>query len=72
MKKEIFLFFFFKSLLIKSYLCYFGIQTVEMEIDGDEYIGLPFVLHSDGYWIKNSGSDFYVDFSDGPAKPKKV
>ncbi|XP_078431016.1 pyruvate phosphate dikinase, PEP/pyruvate binding domain-containing protein [Wolffia australiana] len=46
-------------------------QTVEIAIEGDEYVGLPFVLHSDGYWMKNSGSDFYVDFSQSSVKLKK-
>lgn len=50
----------------------FWLQTVEIEIDGDDYVGVPFVLVSDGYWIKNNDSNFYVDFRAGSLKPKKV
>ncbi|CAA6665517.1 unnamed protein product [Spirodela intermedia] len=46
-------------------------QAVEIEIDGDDYVGVPFVLVSDGYWIKNNDSNFYVDFRGGSLKPKK-
>ncbi|KAK9675652.1 hypothetical protein RND81_11G021500 [Saponaria officinalis] len=43
-------------------------QSVEIEIEGDDYVGMPFVLVSDGNWIKDNGSDFYVDIG---LKPKK-
>ncbi|XP_010553614.1 PREDICTED: alpha-glucan water dikinase, chloroplastic [Tarenaya hassleriana] len=38
------------------------VQTLELEIDGDSYKGMPFVLNVGEQWIKNNGSDFYVDF----------
>lgn len=37
------------------------IQSVEIEIEGDDFIGMPFVLVSAGNWIKDKGSDFYVE-----------
>ncbi|KAG2256802.1 hypothetical protein Bca52824_076096 [Brassica carinata] len=40
-----------------------SVQTFELEIEGDSYKGMPFVLKAGERWIKNSGSDFYVDFS---------
>ncbi|XAR65093.1 Alpha-glucan, water dikinase [Bertholletia excelsa] len=39
------------------------VQSLEIEIDDDSYIGMPFVLLSGQNWIKNNGSDFYVQFS---------
>ncbi|GLT86487.1 hypothetical protein SLE2022_046260 [Rubroshorea leprosula] len=39
------------------------VQYTVLEIDGDSYTGMPFVLLSGGKWIKNNGSDFYVEFS---------
>lgn len=46
-------------------------QNVEIEIGGD-YQGMLFVLYSDGAWIKNNGSDFYVEFSSDSSKKIKV
>ncbi|CAG7899970.1 unnamed protein product [Brassica rapa] len=40
-----------------------SVQTFEVEIEGDSYKGMPFVLKAGERWIKNSGSDFYVDFA---------
>lgn len=37
------------------------IQSVEIQIEGDDFVGMPFVLVSAGNWIKDNGSDFYVD-----------
>ena len=45
------------------------IQSVEIDIEGDGFTGMPFVLVSAGNWIKDKGSDFYVDLS---ARSKKV
>lgn len=33
---------------------------------------MPFVLVSGGNWIKNKGSDFYIEFSVGPKPVQKV
>nr|CAB3503384.1 unnamed protein product [Digitaria exilis] len=38
-------------------------QVVEIELDDGGYKGMPFVLRSGETWIKNNGSDFYLDFS---------
>ncbi|KAH7515688.1 hypothetical protein FEM48_Zijuj10G0053100 [Ziziphus jujuba var. spinosa] len=45
------------------------VQSLEIEIEEDSFRGMPFVLHSAGNWIKNKGSDFYIDFV---AKSKQV
>ncbi|CAH8338830.1 unnamed protein product [Eruca vesicaria subsp. sativa] len=39
------------------------VQIFEVEIEGESYKGMPFVLKAGERWIKNSGSDFYVDFA---------
>jgi len=38
-------------------------QVVEIELHDGGYKGMPFVLLSGETWIKNNGSDFYLDFS---------
>ncbi|WVZ77602.1 hypothetical protein U9M48_025453 [Paspalum notatum var. saurae] len=38
-------------------------QVVEIELDDGGYKGIPFVLRSGETWIKNNGSDFYLDLS---------
>ncbi|KAI3816782.1 hypothetical protein L1987_16486 [Smallanthus sonchifolius] len=45
------------------------IQLLEIEI-GEGFVGMPFVLFSGNKWIKNNGSDFYVEFT-GPKKATK-
>ncbi|KAF3431222.1 hypothetical protein FNV43_RR25952 [Rhamnella rubrinervis] len=45
------------------------VQSLEIEIGEDSFKGMPFVLQSAGKWIKNKGSDFYIDFAE---KPKQV
>lgn len=45
---------------------------MELELEEGSFIGMPFVLRSDGKWIKDSGSDFYVDFGDGFRQAQKV
>lgn len=39
------------------------VQLVEIEIEGDDFIGMPFVLVSAGNWIKDKGSDFFVELA---------
>ncbi|KAL0732618.1 hypothetical protein Bca4012_008827 [Brassica carinata] len=39
------------------------VQTFELEIEGESYKGMPFVLNVGERWIKNNDSDFYVDFA---------
>lgn len=50
----------------------FQVQAIEIEIDGGDYNGMPFVLLSDGKWMKNNGSDFYIDFGSETTKSWKV
>ncbi|KAJ4960809.1 hypothetical protein NE237_020719 [Protea cynaroides] len=44
------------------------VQSLEIEIGEESFAGMPFVLLSGGNWIKNNGSDFYIDFSVGSKK----
>ncbi|XP_038994051.1 alpha-glucan water dikinase, chloroplastic-like [Hibiscus syriacus] len=39
------------------------VQCIEMEVEDGNFKGMPFVLLSGGNWIKDNGSDFYVEFS---------
>ncbi|KAJ4895586.1 hypothetical protein Rs2_22380 [Raphanus sativus] len=39
------------------------VQTFELEIEGESYKGMPFVLNVGERWLKNKDSDFYVDFA---------
>ncbi|KAL1565640.1 alpha-glucan, water dikinase [Salvia divinorum] len=47
------------------------IQSLEIEVEDENFVGMPFVLLCGGNWIKNSGSDFYVEFKTRPAKVQK-
>jgi alpha-glucan,water dikinase len=47
-------------------------KVLEIELDDDSYKGMPFVLRSNQTWIKNSTSDFYLDFSRRAAKSSEV
>ncbi|XP_055810349.1 alpha-glucan water dikinase, chloroplastic isoform X2 [Solanum dulcamara] len=38
------------------------VQSLDIVIEDDNFVGMPFVLLSGEKWIKNQGSDFYVDF----------
>ncbi|KAF5741084.1 alpha-glucan water dikinase chloroplastic [Tripterygium wilfordii] len=49
----------------------YQVQTFELEIEGESFVGMPFVLLSDGKWIKNKGSDFYVEFEQRPKQVSK-
>lgn len=60
---------FWPSLIVPLY---FQVQHVEVEIEDDSFIGMPFVLVSGGNWIKNNGSDFFIEFSAGTKKVQKV
>ncbi|KAL3819264.1 hypothetical protein ACJIZ3_005169 [Penstemon smallii] len=41
------------------------VQSLEIKIQDEDFVGMPFVLLSGGNWMKNSGSDFYVEFNTG-------
>jgi alpha-glucan,water dikinase len=47
-------------------------KVLEIELDDDSYKGMPFVLRSNQTWIKNSTSDFYLDFSRRAVKSSEV
>ncbi|KAL6983727.1 alpha-glucan, water dikinase [Sarracenia purpurea var. burkii] len=49
----------------------YKVQSLEIEIADDNYMGMPFVLLSGGKWIKNDGSDFYVEIGVGSKQPPK-
>ncbi|KAJ6988923.1 alpha-glucan water dikinase [Populus alba x Populus x berolinensis] len=49
----------------------YQVQSFEMEIEKDTFIGMPFVLLSNGRWIKNNGSDFYIEFGRGSKHVQK-
>lgn len=37
-----------------------------------DFSGMPFVIHSNGHWIKNDGLDFYVELVSEVIKERKV
>ncbi|XP_038892070.1 alpha-glucan water dikinase, chloroplastic [Benincasa hispida] len=48
------------------------VQYLEILIEEEGFVGMPFVLQSSGNWIKNKGSsDFYVAFAIQPKKVRK-
>ncbi|KAG6497515.1 hypothetical protein ZIOFF_045416 [Zingiber officinale] len=47
--------------------------AIQIEIDGGDYAGIPFVLRSDdNKWINNSGLDFYIELGNGSIKSRKA
>ncbi|XP_027348742.1 alpha-glucan water dikinase, chloroplastic [Abrus precatorius] len=40
----------------------YEVQSLDIEVDDDSFKGMPFVILSDGEWIKNNGSNFYIEF----------
>lgn len=50
----------------------FQVQSLDIVIEDDNFVGMPFVLLSGEKWIKNQGSDFYVDFSVASKPALKV
>lgn len=57
---------------IISSLYYSQVQSLEITIEDESFVGMPFVLLSGGNWIKNSGSDFYVELNSGSMEVQKV
>ncbi|XP_052204850.1 alpha-glucan water dikinase, chloroplastic [Diospyros lotus] len=49
----------------------YTVQCLEIEIEDDSFVGMPFVLLSGGKWLKKNGSDFYVDFGIEPQQAPK-
>lgn len=50
----------------------FQVQSLDIVIEDDNFVGMPFVLLSGEKWIKNQGSDFYVDFGAASKPALKV
>jgi len=44
---------------------------LDIEVDDDTFKGIPFVILSEGKWIKNNGSNFYIEFA-GKKQIRKV
>ncbi|RAL51823.1 hypothetical protein DM860_010541 [Cuscuta australis] len=44
------------------------VQYLEIKIEDENFVGMPFVLLCGEKWIKSNGSDFYVDFSTQPVR----
>jgi len=44
---------------------------LDIEVDDDTFKGIPFVILSEGKWIKNNGSNFYIGFA-GKTQIRKV
>ncbi|CAL0330850.1 unnamed protein product [Lupinus luteus] len=40
----------------------YEVQTLDIEVEDDTFKGIPFVILSGGKWIKNNGSNFYIEF----------
>ncbi|CAN1187423.1 Alpha-glucan water dikinase, chloroplastic [Linum perenne] len=49
----------------------YQVQSFQIEIEDDSFVGMPFVLLSNGNWIKNKGSDFYVEFAGATKQVQK-
>lgn len=47
------------------------VQHLEVEIEEDSFRGMPFIIQSAGKWIKNNGSDFYVNFAARSSQARK-
>nr|GMD95460.1 alpha-glucan water dikinase, chloroplastic isoform X1 [Ipomoea batatas] len=46
----------------------YKVQSLEIAIEDEDFVGMPFVLLCGEKWIKNNGSDFYVDFRTQPRR----
>eukprot|EP01018_Ginkgo_biloba_P037278 Gb_00439 [translate_table: standard] len=49
-----------------------SLEYLDIKIREGNFIGMPFVLWSDGHWIKNNGSDFYISLKAADRKTVKV
>lgn len=50
----------------------FQVQFLEIEIEEDIFVGMPFVFLSNGKWLKNKGTDFYIEFDSRSKQVQKV
>ncbi|KAH9314059.1 hypothetical protein KI387_022686 [Taxus chinensis] len=55
----------------KGYAGDASFQSLELKLGKSDFIGLAFVLRSDGQWIKNNGSDFYISLKAADGKHSK-
>ncbi|KAL3835592.1 hypothetical protein ACJIZ3_010328 [Penstemon smallii] len=39
------------------------VRSLEITIEDEDFVGMPFVIVSGENWVKNSGSDFYAEFN---------
>ncbi|GLJ13650.1 hypothetical protein SUGI_0217250 [Cryptomeria japonica] len=46
-------------------------QFLELKLGKSDFIGISFVLRSNGQWIKNNGSDFYISLKAADRKHAK-
>ncbi|KAA8529608.1 hypothetical protein F0562_034292 [Nyssa sinensis] len=49
----------------------YRVQTLEIEVEDESFVGMPFVLLCGGNWLKNNDSDFYVEFGIGSKQVQK-
>ncbi|MED6135027.1 hypothetical protein PIB30_042435 [Stylosanthes scabra] len=42
----------------------YQVQSLDIEVEDDAFKGTPFVIKSDGNWIKNNDSNFYIEFGE--------
>ncbi|CAN1310832.1 Alpha-glucan water dikinase, chloroplastic [Linum perenne] len=49
----------------------YQVQSFQIEIEDNSFVGMPFVLLSNGNWIKNNGSDFYIEFASATKQVQK-
>eukprot|EP00262_Sarcandra_glabra_P002082 TRINITY_DN1233_c0_g1_i1.p1 TRINITY_DN1233_c0_g1~~TRINITY_DN1233_c0_g1_i1.p1 ORF type:complete len:1466 (+),score=298.47 TRINITY_DN1233_c0_g1_i1:171-4568(+) len=49
----------------------YQVQSIEIVIGEGDFVGMPFLFVSGGDWIKNNGSDFYIEFESGTKMVKK-
>ncbi|KAF7829333.1 alpha-glucan water dikinase, chloroplastic [Senna tora] len=49
----------------------YQVQCLDIEVEDDTFKGMPFVLLSGEKWIKNNGSNFYIEFDGGRKQIRK-
>lgn len=50
----------------------FQVQSLEIVVEEGNFVGMTFVLLSGGNWVKDRGSDFYVEFGSQSKLVQKV
>lgn len=48
------------------------VQSLEIVVEEDNFVGMTFVLLSGGNWVKDRGSDFYVEFGSQSKQVQKI